>query len=258
MESGICQLSVVPLRKEPRHASEMVSQLLFGETYRVLSYAENREWVQVETYFDSYTGWLSAIQHTAMSEKYYHAFFLKEHPLALAPASIIIPESGELWLSVGSVLPFLDEGKILIEHTYYTLITPQSTILGDTIHEQVLWLAHRFLHVPYLWGGRSAFGLDCSGYVQLVARLLGKSLPRDAYEQAEVGERVEWGAHQVGDLAYFHNNEGRIVHVGLVLDPYRIIHASGKVKIDTLSSVGITNQLDGKKTHQLSHIRRIF
>ena len=119
--------------------------------------------------------------------------------------------------------------------------------------------AKEFLNAPYLWGGKSFFGVDCSGFTQLVYKVNNVKLPRDAYQQAEVGEALSFVEEsQPGDLAFFENAEGRIIHVGIMLDDQKIIHASGKVRIDTLDSTGIFNQEMNKHTHKLRFVKSIL
>jgi cell wall-associated NlpC family hydrolase len=122
--------------------------------------------------------------------------------------------------------------------------------------EQVIYLSYFFLNTPYLWGGRSVFGIDCSGFSQLVFKMAGKRLLRDACQQAGQGTPVKSDQAQAGDLAFFTNESGRVVHVGILLEKGLIIHAAGKVRIDQLTAEGIINVDTGLKTHSLSGIRR--
>ena len=124
--------------------------------------------------------------------------------------------------------------------------------------EMVKMAALLYENVPYLWGGKSSFGIDCSGYVQQVCKLFGKPLPRDAYQQAAHGEVVHFLQEaQCGDLAFFDNEEGNIVHVGILFSAGEIIHASGKVRVDDIDSFGIVNRATGQRTHKLRVIKRV-
>jgi cell wall-associated NlpC family hydrolase len=119
--------------------------------------------------------------------------------------------------------------------------------------------AFRYLNVPYLWGGKSVFGTDCSGFVQQVFKMAGIWLPRDSGDQAELGETVEFvQAARLGDLAYFDNEEGRIIHVGIMLNENTIIHSSGYVHVDRIDHAGIIHHLTGARTHKLRIIKRYF
>ena len=114
------------------------------------------------------------------------------------------------------------------------------------------------LNAPYVWGGRSPLGIDCSGLTQIVYRLQGIDLPRDAYQQAKVGTTLSFiEESEVGDLAFFDDKEGKVIHVGIILEDNHIIHASGKVRIDRIDQQGIFNSEIGKHTHKLRLIKSI-
>ena len=107
-----------------------------------------------------------------------------------------------------------------------------------------------------MWGGRSVFGIDCSGFVQQVYAYFNIQLPRDAYQQAGMGKDIGFLAETIcGDLAYFDNKEGKITHVGIMLDAQTIIHASGRVRIDYIDQAGILNKETGERTHQLRIVK---
>ena len=117
----------------------------------------------------------------------------------------------------------------------------------------------RYLNAPYLWGGRSPFGIDCSGFTQLVFKFAGIKLQRDAYQQGGQGSIINFIEEvQPGDLAFFSNDEGAIIHVGIMLKDNRIIHSSGKVRIDKIDHFGIYNAETKKHSHLLKLIKRMF
>jgi len=227
---GACRLSVVPIRKEASHRSELVTQLLFGERYTILE--ERSEWVRIIGKYDGYEGWLAANQVHYIEEKEF------ERPMDGYCTDLMRwNASYALYVFMGSPL----EGAA------------PSTADKSKI-TKVLAAAEKYKNAPYLWGGRSPFGVDCSGLTQVLFKIVGQQVPRDAYQQAEIGQMVNWGRHQRGDVAFFVNKKGKITHVGVIKDYDRIIHASGWVREDLLTKEGIFHEQ--KKTHKLSHIQR--
>ena len=237
MEKGICNVSVAPLRAENSHQSEMVSQLLYGEKVAIIE--ENGSFSKIKMDFDGYEGWVDAKQISKISEE---DFAQKTSQILTDDFKFLNFKEGKILLSIGSEI-VSDEEQTLREAT--------GKSLSDT--------AQRFLNVPYLWSGRSFFGIDCSGFTQLVFKVHGIQLPRDAYQQAEVGNVLDFVEEsEPGDLAFFENEVGKISHVGIMLEDQKIIHAYGKVRIDLLDSTGIFNKDLGKHTHKLRFVKRIL
>ena len=238
MNYGICNLAAMPIRKEGHHASEMVSQLLYNELYEVLD--EKPGWYLIKTIDDQYEGWIQGIQHHPISDQEALTFQSQMRYIVDQP---LLDYQGR-HLSLGTVL--------------YEPVPSSMTIPGRFVPAMMIEFAQKFLDVPYLWGGRSIFGIDCSGFVQLCARAAGKLLPRDASQQIQEGELVYFLPEvQPGDLAFFGNEDGKIVHVGMMLDNERIIHCSGQVRIDYLDQTGIFNKERNEHTHRLQVIKRM-
>lgn len=239
MKYGICDLSVIPIRKEGSHTSEMTSQLLYNEVYEVLD--EKPGWKLIRATLDQYEGWIQGIQYHPIEEQDYHEILKKNVFIIEKPT---LNYQGRL-LSIGTPLYEPVEGTMMMS--------------GRFSPAKMIEFAQRFLGAPYLWGGRSIFGIDCSGFVQLCARAAGKLLPRDASQQILHGDLVYFLPEiQPGDLAFFANDNGQIVHVGMMLDTERILHASGQVRIDYLDQTGIFNKERNEHTHRLQVIKRIF
>ena len=253
MEYGICNLSVIPLRAEANDRSEQVSQVLFGETFEIAEWKDN--WVKIITSFDSYSGWIGRLQFNMLGHLAYKR--IKQSPPPLTHRAVTqawkITNNSILYLPVGSSLSFLEGTTCRIGDEKFEIIGE----IGEI--ENLAFTASSFLNTPYLWGGRTHFGIDCSGFTQAVFRLQGVNLLRDASMQVEQGDKINL-LHdaQLGDLAFFENPEGKIVHVGIMLNNEKIIHASGKVKIDSIDEKGIYSEDQKRYTHKLTTVKRMF
>jgi gamma-D-glutamyl-L-lysine dipeptidyl-peptidase len=255
MKNGIATMSIVPVRKEPSHRSELASQLLFGETYQVMEI--NDSWLYIKASYDKYEGWMDVNQHHSLAEKQYSAGLEGDFGVALDLASNASSSQHAIPIVAGSSLPFFDglNFKIGKDKFIYNGHAVSHEAKSQFMFERV---AMRYLNTPYLWGGRSPFGIDCSGFTQIVFKFLGIPLKRDAYQQAEQGTLVNFLEEAIpGDLAFFNNEVGKIIHVGILLKDNRIIHCSGKVRIDKLDHFGIYNSETKKYSHQLKIIKRI-
>ncbi|MBY0424088.1 MAG: C40 family peptidase [Cytophagales bacterium] len=239
----------------------MVTQLLFGDLYHVTSVSQDGKWVKINTVYDDYEGWIDAKVHNKLSSAEFEELkqrldtgFLVNSPFGY------LESDGEQWpISIGSILP--DNKEFIIGRRNFLVqvdtIRPDKDQVFPVTFEQLKSLTSPYLNVPYLWGGKSILGIDCSGFVQQVFKFLNVKLPRDAYQQAEQGKVIHFNEHRTGDLAFFANTDGKITHVGIVWVRNAIIHASGRVRIDKLNEIGIFNSETGFNTHFLHSIRRI-
>jgi hypothetical protein len=269
MEFGICLQSVVPVRSDPTHKSEMVTQLLFGELFRVR--AKESDWLRVQLAYDDYEGWILTTQSFALDEPEFIRIFNSETQTCLDLVQLLTNETRQVIMPVilGSSLPGIENQRFTIGETDYSFdglisdtaslehaVTPKERQLAK---QSIIDDAMLFLNAPYLWGGRTPFGIDCSGFVQMVYKLKKIRLLRDASQQALHGEPLNFVSEaEPGDLAFFDNEEGIITHVGLMIDKHRIIHASGNVHIDPVDHMGIYNEREKRYTHRLRVIKRII
>jgi gamma-D-glutamyl-L-lysine dipeptidyl-peptidase len=248
MNRIICLLPIVPIRSEPSHRSEMISQLLFGEKGKILQ--ETDEWIEITTEFDHYTGWLEKKSIEPFDAKFSeNTWQINTEPLLkfeTKNSSMIIP--------AGAEFPTPDEGgKFFINDTEFKL-----DLTKIKKSESLVKTALLFENAPYLWGGKSIMGMDCSGFVQIIYKILGIQLPRDAKDQAEMGSLIaNIEESKTGDLCFFSNDADKIIHVGIVIEPFKIIHSSGKVRIDNIDNKGIKSTSTAKYTHCLKYIKRI-
>lgn len=234
MEKYYCSVSVSPMRAEVSEKSEMTSQILYGETCEIIK--TEGLYSKIKMDFDGYEGWVnSSVLKKENSE-------ISKHLVTKNYGVFDLPEGRNL-LSLGSEVAFETE----------------NFVDNNNIRESLVESAKKFINVPYLWGGRSYFGIDCSALVQLVYKIHGIALPRDADKQAELGEARDFVEEsEPGDLAFFEDETGFISHVGLVLSPFELIHASGKVRIDSLDFSGIYNAEKNKHTHKLRMVKTVI
>lgn len=250
MSYGICTLGYMPGRASANDASEQVTQLVFGEHYTILE--EQEKWCKIKTAHDHYTCWIDKKQLTEISWETFEELNNNRFDVVNGNHVIATDEQGvSFQLTIGSILPFLHRNTCKLGKLSFTISNLSSSPL--------LWsdLLTTFGKTTYLWGGKTSFGIDCSGFSQMVYRTQGLYIPRDAYQQEE-DERaftVPFDQQQAGDLAFFANDSGKTTHVGIILENQRIIHASGFLRIDTLTEKGIiapTLTL----THTLKSIKR--
>lgn len=260
MKFGIISVSVIPLRAEPSHKSEMVSQVLFGESFKVID--SKNTWVLIQLAFDSYEGWIEKKEFTEISEKYFNE--LQSEPQAVSGLSshtmcLKVGLEEMVNLLPGSTLPFLEDTTFQIMDQEYLFLGESAIPDSANFTDQLEEAAQFYLNSPYLWGGRSLYGIDCSGFSQIVYKHFGIQIPRDAWQQAKEGRVIDFIQEaQPGDLAFFEGESGNITHVGIILEDSEIIHASGRVKVDQIDEQGIFC-LDTKQyTHKLRIVKRII
>lgn len=243
------------MRAEPADASEMVNQVLFGEAFKILE--ERSSWCLIRLSHDKYEGWIDKKQLVKISEDDYLRWVNQHFHYSNDAISLVSSELEMHNIPLGSPLPFLDKGIIAFPERDFEF--HGSFTHGKKPKSNLVNIAYTYLNAPYLWGGRTPFGIDCSGFTQMVYRLGGYSLSRDASQQAKEGEVLSFiEESEPGDLAFFDNAEGKIIHVGIILENNYIIHASGKVRLDRLDQSGIYNSETATHTHKLRVIKKMF
>ena len=261
MRYGISNLSIVPVRAEPREKSEMCTQILFGEHYTILE--ENNKWCQIKLAFDNYEGWIDRKMVNELTEEDFLRLNSKPGEVTKDVFNIIQQAGGysNFLVVAGSSLPDFDpaEKTFRIGETYYKIQGNNLSSSRRDVREVIIENALKYFNSPYLWGGRSPFGIDCSGFSQVLYKMAGIPLPRDASEQSHIGDILGFLEEtRPGDLAYFDNDEGNIVHVGIIWEKSKIIHSSGMVRIDNIDQFGIYNVDSRRYTHKLRILRRII
>ncbi|MFC4230604.1 NlpC/P60 family protein [Parasediminibacterium paludis] len=241
-------VAVCPIRKEPDHKSEMTSQLLLGEHAEVLEV--QKEFVQIKCLYDGYIGWCQRVQLAFTND-----FVTSNQFVVNAFDNVHINQQP---CRVSFAMPVFRQALLFDNFEIdYKNIATLDAVTNTFSAENITRYTSIFLNTPYLWGGRTLFGIDCSGFAQQVYKLFNKQIPRDAYQQAELGEALGFLEEAIcGDLAFFDNEAGLITHVGIILNNHQIIHASGRVRIDTIDSAGIISSDTGLRTHHLRVVKR--
>ncbi len=254
---AICHLGVIPCRAEPTDKSELVTQWLFGDIVSILEQQGN--WIKVEGEQDRYQGWVDFKQIQPITEQNYLVH--KSYPHQQITDSLFTAITWQdtqvvQWIPLGSQINCDASGIGHLGNKKYQIT---GKIPQPHSNKDLVLIAKSMLMAPYLWGGKTAMGIDCSGFTQVVYRTASVQLPRDASQQYLLGtERIYLEDYKPLDLAFFDNDQGKIIHVGIVLSNNQIIHASGEVRFDQLDATGIFNKERNCYTHQLKSIKKVI
>lgn len=255
---GICRLAIVPVRSEPSDRAEMTTQLLFGDHYSVSELSHDQKWVKINIAFDGYEGWIDAKQHNSISLEYFEHLNHTDFKICTDTCSTILYKKQIIQIVLGSILPITNIE--LFEVSGQFAFNGTSKNLGEKLgFEYLKQIVPKFMNAPYLWGGKTPFGTDCSGFIQQLFKICGFRLKRDAAQQFSQGLVVDsMKDAKPGDLAFFQDEKGKISHVGVLMEDQDIVHASGSVRKDKLDSKGIFNEELTNYTHKLAGLRRIL
>lgn len=252
MTLGVCTLSIIPVRTEPSDKSELCTQLLFGDEYEVLAISENTKWLKIKIIFDEYEGWIDAKQHTSIEQLNNH-----EQYITTQLFQNISTENIQFPIVIGSLIPAPINDSFFIGNQKFHIETTQALSSINYGYADLQHIAKLYINAPYLWGGKTPFGIDCSGFIQQVFKICGIKLPRDAYQQEVLGKNIRFGEQKAGDLVFFAGESGRVIHVGLMIDTETIIHAHAYVRQDLLTEQGILNLKTNLYSHKLHSIKRM-
>lgn len=256
---GICQLTLIPVRKDPAERSEMTTQLLFGETFEILE--KQSPWSYIKCHFDDYKGWVTSGMITPISADSLNTHqdtkkvYLKEPVCRVLSSESKLPVT---YLAGGSTLLLKDDNQIIFGDNILNLEQNAALHYPNSAID-IISTCMKFLNTPYLWGGRTIFGIDCSGFTQIVFKMNGIVIPRDAHQQAEIGKTINnIEDAKPGDLAFFNREDGKIIHAGIILEDMKIIQSLGKVHIARIDQQGIYYGQPKNYIHNLRIIKRIL
>lgn len=258
MSYGICPLSIVPIRSSSSEKSEMISQILFGEVVEVID-RKGKQWVKVRCQLDNFIGWVSSHQLKAITPSEFETF-QEKFAFNLDVMQPVMANTHFIPITLGGRLPNFDGIRFRLGEEAFTF--SGQAVFPEDIEPNadfIIKIGKRFLNAPYLWGGRSPFGIDSDGLVQLVYNVSGLSLPREVAQQVHIGHLVDFIEEALpGDLAFFENRNGKITHTGIILPDQLILHSYGKVRIDRIDHFGIFNEERSVYTHRLRVVKRIL
>jgi hypothetical protein len=250
MQYGICHLSVVPVRSSPEEISEMTTQLLFGEHFKILECRKN--WSRIKTIVDKCEGWILNTQLAFIPADEFNILQQNKEPKYVADLISFVEDHQKILTPIllGSSLPDTPSLPAKFEGTILSKLQPKEKLIKTSI---------LYLNSPELKGGRTPFGIDSAGFTQMVYKINGYVLLRTAENQSTQGTSLSFVEEsEAGDLAFFDNSSGIIDHVGIIMDNNYVIHVNGKVRIDRLDHTGIFNNDLRTYTHQLRVIKKMI
>lgn len=258
IDFGVCRLSVVPVRLESSDRAEQVTQLLFGDQYEVIDQTRDRKWLRIRVHFDQYEGWIDGKQHHGIPQDYFDYLDRAEFKITTDLTSTMLYHKSPLVILMGSMIPISSSELFKMEEQF--AFNGEAKNVGQKREfEYLRALALKYINAPYQWGGKSPFGIDCSGLTQMVFKIGGFKLLRDAWQQAGQGKAVgNFSEARPGDLAFFKNQHDKVSHVGILLNDEKILHAHGRVRIDHINDEGILDLETKVYSHTLAFIRRIL
>lgn len=258
IDYGVCRLSVVAVRSEPAHRAEQISQLLFGDHYEVTGESKDGKWLWINVYYDMSEGWIDASQHHPITKEHYDYINRADFKITTDLATSILYNKSPLLIFIGSIIPISSTELFKMEEQF--AFNGDSKSLGmKRDFEFLKHIASKYLNAPFQWGGKSPFGIDAPGFVQMAFKLNGYRLGRTVQEQLRQGKEIKIFSEALpGDVLFFNSNGEKPGHVGILLDDNKVIHAYGKVHINTMSEEGILNPDVKSKPYRVSLIRRIL
>jgi gamma-D-glutamyl-L-lysine dipeptidyl-peptidase len=260
-DTGICFQAFIPMRREPDEKSEMKSQVLYGESFTILESNKKTNFLRIILDHDNYEGWIDSKTIYPISEKDKESFFSEIQEVTHDLITVLTSGSGAFPLIIGCGSTIRTRERKVLDLIGNDYFLPENYMYSENknIRFALENFGLRLLSIPYLWGGRSSFGFDCSGLCQNLFKQVGIIIPRDSGAQSSQGKVINFIEDaQTGDLAFFDNEEGDIIHVGMIINKNRVLHSSGKVKTDIIDDQGIFSVEQNRYTHHLRLIKNLI
>lgn len=228
---GVCRLSVVAVRQTPEHQAPLATQLLFGDHYEVLNVPDQKHWIYIRMHFDSITGWIDAAQHHGITQEYFEQINHANFKITTDLTCNILYKKSPLTILIGSIVPISNSELFKMEEQF--AFNGEAKSLGQKREVEFLkTIALKYLNAPALAGGRTPFGIDASGFIQIVYKIAGYTLPRQVKQLQLAGEEVPVEDAQPGDIVLW-TDDATELQAGILLDEQKLISVNGQVRIET-------------------------
>lgn len=253
--------ALLPLRKEANEAAEQLTQILFGELIYIIDQIDR--WSKIRNVADNYEGWVDSKMITHLDQHEFTRLLHAQVHYINEPLSKTIINSETIYLPMGSFLCGYDPERELYKVNEVVCSIPKDRTCVAPLEKStgaLMQMANKMMNAPYLWGGKSILGLDCSGLTQVACRMAGIVLPRDARQQIHHGQVISsLSEAHTGDLLFFATADQKVKHVGIYVSLNKILHASGYVHIDELDVSGnIISKITSYSHYHLAGIRRFI
>jgi hypothetical protein len=253
---GVCRLSAVPVLADGGN-SVPVSYLLFGDAYEVLDRSKDKAWLRIKINYDNTEGWIDLHHHHSIPPEYFAQIINADFKITTDVVSTILYKKSPLPVLLGSIVP-ISNSELFKMDEQFAFNGEAKAVSQKRENEFIKLIALKYLNAPATAGGKSPFGICPQGLLQMVFKISGYTLPWDLNQQAASGKKVKDAASaQPGDIAFFKNKAGKIIHAGILMPDSKIIHAYGQVRIDPLTDEGILNAETKIHSHKAAAIRRI-
>ena len=255
LDFGVCRLSVVPVFDEARTSSQ-VYQLLFGDAYEATNRSKDKNWLLIRT--NGVEGWIHRHHHHSISKEYYDQINQADFKITLDLVSTLLYQKSKLPILMGSIVP-ISSAELFKMDEQFAFNGEAKSIAQKRDPEFVKSIAMKYLNAPEVVGGRNPFGISASGLINMVFRIAGYTLPWNFQLLSQAGKKVkDLSSSKPGDIAFFKDKKGAIIHAGIIVGENKVIHAFGQVRTDHVNDQGILSTDTKIYSHELAFIRRVI